>query len=181
MTATEPEPTVGYIRGGTAIPTEPRHVLRILLMACLAALAILTVALTVQAARDNSRHDRLQSDGVAVQVRVTRCLGVASGTGITVASFTCYGNFVLDGQAYNDVIGGSTRLHSPGDVVAGVVDPRSPSTLATARSVAGPKPAARSFRSAAISAAALLLVTAIAWWCARRPQLVRGGPIIGTG
>jgi hypothetical protein len=177
MIAPAPHSAVEYIRGGAGVPTDPRHVLRILLVVCVAALTILTVALTVKTALENSRIHRLQSHGVAVRVTVTRCLGIASGTGITVTSFTCHGDFALDGRHYNDVIGGNTRLHSPGSIVAGVVDPRSPSVLATAQSVTHAQTDARSYLNAAISAIALVLLIAITLWRPRRPQSVGSSSI----
>jgi MYXO-CTERM domain-containing protein len=170
MTATQPDPAVGYIRGGAGVPTEIRHVLQVLLAVCLAALAILTLALTVKAAHESSRNHRLSSDGVAVQVTVTRCLGIASGTGITVTSFTCHGSFALNGRHYNDVIGGNTRLHAPGTRLAAVVDPGSPATLATAQSVTEPPSATRAYLYAAIPAVALVLLAAIASRRTRRPH-----------
>jgi hypothetical protein len=158
----------GYIRGGAGVPTDTRLVLRIVVAFCLVALAALTLALTVRAVHQDSRSHRLEHRGVAVAVTVTRCLGIASGTGITVTSFVCHGSFVLNGKRYDDVIGGTTTLHSPGDRLQGVVDPKSPSVLSTAHAVESPQSTVRPFVIAAIPAVALVLFAACAMWRFRR-------------
>jgi hypothetical protein len=158
----------GYIRGGVGVPTDSRHVLRVAVFALLAALAVLTVALTIDAFRQDSRNHRLRDHGVAVQVTVTSCVGTATGTGITVNGFTCRGSFGLRGHRYDEVIGGSSQLHAAGDVVQGVADPDSPSTLSTAQAVGAVSSDARPFIFAAIPALAFLMVGAFAQWLTSR-------------
>ena len=97
------------------------------------------MVLGVGAAGQILRADRLQRHGVAVSVTVTHCLGMASGTGITVAGYRCHGTFRLDGSTHDDVIGGSDRRYPPGKTLAGVTDPTHPSTLSTAHAVASPQ------------------------------------------
>jgi hypothetical protein len=164
----ELEPPGGYIRGGAGVPTDNRHVLRAVVGFCLVSLAILTVALTVAAVHQNSRNDRLQHHGVAVDVTVTSCLGQATGTGITENAFVCRGSFALNGHHYNEVIGGSTRLLSRGDVVQAIADPSSPSTLSTVGAVRASPARSRPYLIAAIPAVAFVFLGGFAYWWSRR-------------
>ena len=75
----EPELPGGYIRGGAGVPTDTRQVLRVVVWAILASLAILTIAMVVNGLHHNARAQRLQHHGVAVAVTVTSCLGQATG------------------------------------------------------------------------------------------------------
>jgi hypothetical protein len=159
----------GYIRGGAGRPTDNRHVLRIGLVACLVAVALVVLALAVQASRQASRSDRLVHDGVAVRVTVTSCFGIATGTGITATDFACQGSFVLDGHRHVDRIGGSSKLLPTGTVIRGVTDPASPTTLSVAGAVTASSGAGRSYLLGA-SALVLLLLAGIATWRLRRSR-----------
>ena len=64
--------------------------------------------------------------GVPVDVTVTNCFGILSGTGITVTSFQCNGSFNLDGRSYDATVAGSDVNHSSGDVVEGCRRPQAP-------------------------------------------------------
>jgi hypothetical protein len=157
----------GYIRGGAGLTTDASRVLRIALWVLLSFLAVLTIALVVSGLHHNTRAQRLQHHGVAVPVTVTGCLGQATGTGITVNGFSCHGSFVLNGRHHNEPIGGSAALFSRGQAVRGVVDPRDPSNLSTARAVQHTTAAARPFVLAAIPALALLMIAGLARWRSR--------------
>lgn len=157
----------GYIRGGDGRPTDNRHVLQIGVVACLVAVALVVLALTVQAARQDSRSDRLARDGVPVRVTVTSCLGRATGTGITENGFTCRGSFVFNGQRHVDRIAGTTTLLPTGTVIRGVTDPASLSTLSAAGAVTASRGAWRAYALGA-SALVLLLIAGLATWRFRR-------------
>jgi hypothetical protein len=135
-------------------------VLRVAIIGLVAALAVLAIALTVDAFRQDTRNQRLRERGVAVQVTVTGCVGTATGTGITVNGFTCRGSFSLDGHRHVDVIGGSSGLYAVGDVLQGVTDPGSPSILSTAQALRTSPSRSRPFILAAIPALAALLIGA---------------------
>lgn len=157
----------GYIRGGDGRPTDSRHVLRIGLVACLVAVALVVLAIAVQAGREGSRSDRLARHGVPVRVTVTSCLGVATGTGITATDFTCQGSFVLDGHRHVDRIGGTASLFPTGTVIRGVTDPASPASLSIASAVAPSRGDGRAYLLGAI-ALLLLLIAGIMTWRLRR-------------
>jgi hypothetical protein len=162
------EPPSGYIRGGAGVSTDSRHVLRAVVGFCLASLAILALALTVAAVHQNSRNDRLQHHGVAVDLTVTSCLGQATGTGITENAFVCRGSFELNGHRYNEVIGGSTRLLAPGETVQAIADPRSPSTVSTVEAVRASPAKSRPYVLAAIPALLFVMIAGLVFWWSRR-------------
>ena len=100
------------------------------------ALLAVSVTLAVEAAGRDSRIDSLRAHGVPVTVRVTDCLGLASGTGITESGFTCRGSFTLGGRTYREVIDGTTALQPSGTTVDAVTVPGDPQILYTARAAA---------------------------------------------
>ena len=119
------EAPAGYIRGGGGI-VDTRRLFRVLVGSAVVALAALVVVLTIEAVHKNSRIDSLRHRGVPVDVTVTNCLGILSGTGITVTSFQCSGSFELAGRSYNAVIGGSDVNHAAGDVGESGSRPQAP-------------------------------------------------------
>jgi hypothetical protein len=162
------ESSAGYIRGGAGVPTDSRHVVRIAVGVLLAALAVLAIVLTVAAAHQNTRRHRLQQHGVGVQVTVTSCVGTATGSGITVNGFTCRGSFILNGRRYNEVIGDSEQLLTPGHILQGVTDPASPGTLSTAAAASATRADWRAYLSTAIPVGLLISAACVIWWSRRR-------------
>ncbi|MDT4937818.1 MAG: hypothetical protein QOG80_1489 [Pseudonocardiales bacterium] len=165
-----PDDAVGYIRGG-GVQLDTRRVVRAAVALCLVGLAVLAVVLSIAAVHENARSSALQRRGVPVDVTVTGCVGLASGTGITVYAYTCRGTFVLDGYSYNDAIGGLSDAHTAGEKVRGVADPRSPSTLSSAAAVAHTQSPWKAFIAPAVPL--LLLVSSvalIAWRYGRAPH-----------
>jgi hypothetical protein len=161
----------GYIRGGGGI-IDTRRLFRVVVGSALVAgvaLAAVVVVLTVKAVHDNSRIDSLKHHGVPVDVTVTDCLGILSGTGVTVTSFQCNGSFNLDGRSYKAVIAGSNINHAPGDVVKAVADPGHPTSIATVASLENAHSSWRGFIAPALTLVVLIvLIAAIMWWLRRK-------------
>jgi cobalamin biosynthesis Mg chelatase CobN len=162
----------GYIRGGAGV-VDTRGLFRVLLGCVIVALAAFVVVLTIAAAHQNSRIHNLQHRGVPVDVTVTRCLGILSGTGVTVTSFQCSGSYVLAGRSYNAVIGGSSTNHAAGDVVKAIADPKHPTSLSTPSSLANSHSSWRPFIGAGILFLVLVLLIAAAVWWSRRKSAQR--------
>jgi hypothetical protein len=165
----------GYIRGGGGI-VDPRRLFRVAVgsaIVALAALAVLVAVLTIKAVHDNSRIDSLRHRGVPVEVTVTNCLGILSGTGITVTSFQCNGSFNLDGRSYKAVITGSNVNHSPGDKVLAVADPRHPTSIATATSLENAHSSWRAYIAPGVTLLVLLALIAIVFWRIHRKAVAR--------
>lgn len=118
------------------MPVSPRRIAWVLAGLGVATLVFLVIVLTLSAMGDQSRASRLRRVGLPVEATVTRCVGHASGTGITTIGYTCRAAFTLADVRHEAVLAGSSVLRAPGDVVAAVVDPRDPSVAATAQSVA---------------------------------------------
>jgi hypothetical protein len=158
------EAAAGYIRGGGGI-VDTRRLLRVVVGSAIVALAGLVVVLTIEAVHKNSRIDSLQHRGVPVDVTVTSCFGILSGTGITVTTFQCSGSFDLAGRSYNAVIVGSTANHAVGDVVKAIADPKHPTSISTPSSLANAHSTWRAYITPGVLFLVLaLLVVGVLWW-----------------
>lgn len=166
------EAPAGYIRGGGGI-VDTRRLFRVLIGSAIVALAALVVVLTVEGVHKNSRIDSLRHRGVPVDVTVTSCFGILSGTGITVTTFQCSGSFDLAGRSYKAVIGGSDVNHAAGDVVKAVADPKHPTSVSTASSLVNAHSSSRPFIGPAVLFLLLILLIAGALWWSRRSSAQR--------
>jgi hypothetical protein len=162
----------GYIRGGGGV-VDPRRLFRVVVGLAIAVVAVLVVVLAIQAVHKNSRIDGLQRRGVPVDVTVTNCLGILSGTGITVTSFQCSGSFTLAGRSYNALIAGSSANHQAGDVVKAVADPKHPTSVSLASSLVNAHSSWRAFIGAGVLFVLLLLLIAGVWWWSQRNSAQR--------
>jgi hypothetical protein len=115
---------------------DSRKAVRILVALSLVTLGVLAIVFFVGGAHRNAQVTRLKQHGVPVVMTVTNCIGVASGSGSTPASFTCRGTFTLSGHRYNEIIGGTSALFPAGSSVRAVTVPGDPALVSTARSVA---------------------------------------------
>lgn len=162
----------GYIRGGGGV-IDTRRLFRVVVGSAVVALVALVVVLTIEAVHKNSRIDSLHHRGVPVDVTVTSCLGILSGTGITVTSFQCNGSFNLDGRSYNAAITGSNVNHTAGDVVQAVADPKHPTSVSTATALVNAHSSWRAFIAPAVLFVVLVLLILGAVWWSRRASAQR--------
>jgi hypothetical protein len=160
MTVTSPE-NGAYIRGAAVSHLEWRRLRRALISIALTVLAVVAVILTIDAARSGLLIRRLDARGQTVQVTVTGCLGLASGTGITPVGYTCRGTFTLLGHRYNNVIHGTSSLHPVGQTLSGITDPQSPGPVFTVESVRAAPSLERRFIVPAALFALLLVGSAV--------------------
>jgi hypothetical protein len=165
-----PDAAVGYIRGGAGVEVDSRRLLRVVLGLCLLVLAALVIVLTLAAVGENSRSSSLRRHGVPVDVTVTGCLGLASGTGITASGYTCKGTFTLDGRSYTEVIGGITDPRPVGETLRAVADSNDPARLSLASAVAAARSPWKAFTVPAIPLLLLVGAAAVIGWRARRPR-----------
>ena len=125
-----------YVRGAAgSVRLDGRRVSGYLLLFSELILVVLTVVFTIIAAHHNSRATSLKQKGVPVEVTVTGCVALASGTGITQAGFTCRGSYTLAGKSYTEIIGGSAVQLGAGQKVAAVAVRDDPTVIYTASSV----------------------------------------------
>jgi hypothetical protein len=128
------EETESYIRGAGGVRVDGRRVAGYILGFGVLIFAVLTVVFTGIAVHHNSRATSLKQKGVPVQVTVTGCVGLASGTGITGTGFTCRGSYTLADRQYTEQIGGTANLFTVGQKISGVAVRDEPSVLYTASS-----------------------------------------------
>jgi hypothetical protein len=160
--AAVPDEDAGYIRGGAGT-IDGRRAARLAVGVLLGLLAVFVVALFVEAIRTNARNESLRKHGVTVTVTVTNCLGVATGTGITVTGYICHGSFTFNGKSYNDVIGKSSIPRTAGQTLQGVVDASNPAVLSASTKAATAHASWTSF----VAAGCLLVLLMVVWFFAR--------------
>jgi hypothetical protein len=146
-----------YLRGASGGPVTGRRVASVAIAGCLIALAVVGGALAVEARRHNAALRDVKGHAVPVQVTVTKCTGVLSGTGITAAGYTCRGHYKLDQAGHDAVIRGTTALYPSGTTVSAVTSSHHPTIVYTAEAVAK---ADTSWRRYDASAALLLSAAA---------------------
>jgi len=176
-----PPARIGTLRG-PAVQVDARRAARVVVVAVLVGLCVLTVALFVAAVNKDSAIVRLQQHGVPVEVTVTSCLGNLGGSGSNAASYTCSGTFSLDDHQ-TDVIDGTTTFHRSGSTIAAVTDPSDPADLATATTVATTHRSGSAYVVPIILAVVLVLLIALVVWRRPRPDDDRtaGGTESGSG
>lgn len=159
----------GYIRGGGGVSVDGSTVLRLLAVTLLLGLVTLSVVVAIATSHRHSRLSALRSRGISVPVTVNSCLGISSGVGMSIEYWQCRGSFVVGGQKFERVIGGSRTLLERGQVVTGRVLPGQPSSLYLERSIPPPQQGIGSYTaSLASGAAAAVLAGGLAWIEARR-------------
>lgn len=128
---------------------------------CLAGLAALSAILFVAGAHKNAEITALRHHGVPVEVTVTGCLAMLSGSGSNAAGDTCHGTFELDGQRYSATIPGDALL-PPGSTLRLFTAKSDPGILATAHQVRSEQASWRVFiLPVALLMVLLALVTAV--------------------
>ena len=102
----------------------------------LTAFAMAITVIFISAAHDNSRIERLKTNGVPVVVTVSDCVGNIGGSGSNASGYTCRGAYRVKGVSYQEIIGSKSTLSSVGSTVSGIADPERPSTIELASAVA---------------------------------------------
>ena len=149
---------------------DVRKIGRVVVGACLVALAVLAVVLFAVGAHKNAQITSLRQHGVAVRVTVAQCMGLLGGSGSNAAGYACTGTFTLDGRRYAEAIPGNT-LHPPGAGIRAVAVPGSPPLLDTARAVEREQASWRVFILPTVLLVGLaLLVVALVLRRRRRPR-----------
>jgi hypothetical protein len=121
----------GYIRGGGGVDINTGRLVRLLAALSAAVLIALTVGTAVSTASQNSRDDKFRTEGIPVDVTVTGCTGISSGIAQAVQYYQCRGTYTLDGQHYNEVIGGVRSQLPEGQTVHAVTAQGDPALVST--------------------------------------------------
>ena len=102
---------------GARIEIDTARVVRILLAAVLATLAVLAVVFFVVGAHKNAQIDELRLHGEPVEVTITKCLGLMGGSGSNSAGYACTGTFHFGGRLFDEAVPGDV-LYAPGTRLA---------------------------------------------------------------
>jgi hypothetical protein len=112
------------------VDVDVRRAARVVVGACLIALAVVTGVLFAAGAGKNAQINLLRQHGVPVTVTVSGCIGLMGGSGSNLAGYSCQGTFLLDGHRHSDDIPGDSLLR-PGSTVRGVSASSDPGLLST--------------------------------------------------
>src|ERR1700728_100893 len=127
------DPTSGPIMTlrGAGVEVDGRRVARVLVGACLVALAVVVVVLFVAGFQKNAQINRLRQHGIPVKVTVSGCRGLMGGSGSNLVGYSCTGTFTVDGHRYSEAIPGNT-LYGSGATLRGITVPGDPGLLTAA-------------------------------------------------
>jgi len=158
----------GALRGPTPIRVGRRFWLVVGALVIVAVFAALIIT-TVSAASDNARITRMKDHGMGVALTVAYCTGNLSGSGTNIASYSCVGDYSVDGVKYRELVAGMTTYYATGTTVHGIVDPSKHSTVELAAALRKSNASVKSYLASGIL---LLTLIALTWGFARvlRPK-----------
>jgi hypothetical protein len=116
--------------GVGGVTTSAQRVLQVLALITLVALAFLSVLFYISGAHKNNQINQLQHHGVAINAKVTGCLGLLGGSGSNKAGYICTVHFTRDGKYHNETVPGSAFLR-PGHTIRAVILPSDPGLIST--------------------------------------------------
>lgn len=116
---------------GAGVEVDARRVGRFFAALGAFSLLVLAVVFFVVGLNKNHQITELQRHGVAVEARITGCLGLLGGSGSNAAGYSCQGSFALDGATYSVTIPGNV-LRPQGSTVRIVSLPTDPHLVETA-------------------------------------------------
>ncbi len=131
----EPSDQPLTILRGAGVDIDPRRAGQWVVGVCMVVLFVVAMILLVAGIEKNSQADTLTNHGVAVNVKVTGCLGLLGGSGSNGAGYACKGTYTYQGHHYGKDIPGNSRL-APGSTIRGVIAPDDPGLLSTPAEVA---------------------------------------------
>lgn len=146
------------LRGAT-VEVDARRVHQAVVAVCLMALTAAVVVLFVAGLEKNAQITLLRTQGVAVEVTISSCLGLMGGTGSNLTGYECRGTFTIGGHSYNDAIPASAP-YSPGATLRAVSVPEDPALLSTPRALADQHASWRVFLLPSLLLASLASVVA---------------------
>jgi hypothetical protein len=154
----------GYIRGGGGADVNTGRLVRLLVASGAAVLIALTIGTVVSTANQNSRADKFRNQGVPVDVTVTGCTGISSGIAQAIQYYQCRGTYTVDGQHYNEVIGGVRSQLPEGQTLHAITAQEDPALVSTQ----GATHKGSYTTSIVLGVLAVLLVIGLLLWPRRR-------------
>ncbi len=103
------------------------------------ALVAAAIVLFVAGADKNAQLDELHHHGVAVEMTVSRCMGVLGGSGSNAAGYACQGTYTFEGRRYGAPVPGNAR-RAPGSTLEVVVSSQDPGLISTPAALEASRP-----------------------------------------
>lgn len=153
---------------GAAVEVESRRIRGYVTIACLATLVILIPLLYLAGANRNAQISGLRQHGVALDVVVSRCVGLLGGSGSNGVGYQCEGTYTVGGHRYTETIPGNA-LYSPRASVPAIVDPGDPTLLSSPAAVGRSHPSESVFILPTLLAVGLILM--VSYLVLRRRRL----------
>lgn len=145
---------------GARVDVDNRRAGRVVVVLCVLSLVAAIAVLTAAGIDKNAQISQLRAQGVAVEMTVTRCLGLLGGSGSNEAGYACRGTYSVGGLHYNEAIPGNV-FRAPGSKVRAVTVLSDPELVSTASEVAGEHPSWRVFLFPTILFALLALTVGV--------------------
>jgi hypothetical protein len=162
---------------GAGVTVDARRVGRAIVALCLATLGIVSIILFVAGADKNAQINELRTDGVAIKVTVTRCIGLLGGSGSNAAGYACRGTYTFRGHRYDEAIPGNVNL-APHSKVPVIIAPNDPGLVSTVDAVRDGRPSWRVFIAPAVLA--LLAVGTTGWLLLKRRRALSDREPVGS-
>jgi hypothetical protein len=164
------EEPVGTLRGA-GVNVDTRLAARVAGLVGLSVIAVVSVVLFVAGHQKNSQIASLQSHGVAIEAKVSSCVGLLGGSGSNGAGYNCTASYDYGGRQYSQGIPGNELL-ATGSTIKGIVASDDPALFSTPASLAGEHTSARVYLAPAILAVLFIVLSAV-WfvmWGRRRAE-----------
>jgi hypothetical protein len=139
------------------VEVDSRRIRGYVTITCLTALLILVPLLYLAGVHRNAQVSGLRQHGVAVDVVVSRCVGLLGGSGSNGAGYQCEGTYTVHGHRYAETIPGNT-LYPPKARVPAIVDPGDPTLLSSPAAVERSRPSESVFILPTVLAVGLILM-----------------------
>jgi hypothetical protein len=148
------------------VNVDTRRAARVAGVVGLLAIAVAAVVLFVAGYQKNAQITSLQTHGVAVDAKVSNCIGLLGGSGSNNAGFNCTASYEFGGRHYKEGIPGNESL-ATGSTIRGIVASDDPALFSTPATLAREHTSARVYLVPAILVALLLLLSVV-WLVAWR-------------
>jgi hypothetical protein len=151
---------VGTLRGA-GVNVDTRRAARVAGLAGLIAIAVVAVVLFVAGYQKNAQITSLQTHGVAVDAKVTGCVGLLGGSGSNAAGYNCTATYEYGGRHYAEGIPGTEQLRATGSTIKGIVASDDPALFSTPAALAAEHTSARVYVVPTVLAALFVVLSAV--------------------
>lgn len=151
---------VGTLRGA-GVNIDTRRAARVAGLAGLAAIAVVAVVLFLAGYQKNAQITSLQTHGVAVDAKVTGCIGLLGGSGSNAAGYNCTAAYEYGGQHFAEGVPGNEQLLATGSTIKGIIASDDPGLFSTPATIAGEHTSARVYIVPVVLAGLFVVLSAV--------------------